>query len=134
MNHTEIVTAFIQNRDRLLILKRSNHVRSMRGLWSAVSGIIEGSEDPLDRARTEIYEEVGMSGEAITLARSAKRMRIRSPQYRNHAWDVFPFLFEARKPRVSLNWENSDYRWIKREQLGRYKTVPSLDAVLASLL
>ncbi len=134
MRSTRIVTAFVRNDQRLLLLRRSRRVRTMKGMWSGVSGIIEGDESPLYRARTEILEETGMAGDAVSLVRAAKRMRIGSPQYANHEWVVFPFLFEARDRRVRLNWENSDYRWIAREELGDYRTVPSLERVLLRLL
>ena len=32
----------------------------MKGLWSGVSGIIENNENPIDRAKIEIFEEVGI--------------------------------------------------------------------------
>ena len=43
MFSTNIVTSFIKNDDKILILKRSNKVKSMKCLWAGVSGIIEKS-------------------------------------------------------------------------------------------
>ena len=60
MRSTRIVTSFIKNNNKILILKRSDKVRSMKGLWSGVSGIIENNEKPADRAIIEIYEEIGI--------------------------------------------------------------------------
>ena len=60
-------------------------------------------------------------------------MRIISPQYENHEWEVYPFLFEAKKPKIKLNWENSEYKWINAEDISNYKTVPSLEKVLLNL-
>ena len=60
MRSTKIVTSFIKNRIRLLILKRSDKVKSMKGLWAGVSGIIEKNEEPLNRAKIEIFEEIGI--------------------------------------------------------------------------
>ena len=60
MHHTKIVTSFLKNDDKILILKRSDMVKSMKGLWSGVSGIIEKDEKPLMRAKIEIFEEVGL--------------------------------------------------------------------------
>jgi hypothetical protein len=51
MRSTKIVTSFIKTDDKLLILKRSNKVKSMKGLWAGVSGIIEKNEEPLKRAK-----------------------------------------------------------------------------------
>ncbi len=55
MRSTKIVTSFIKNDDKLLILKRSDKVRSMKGLWAGISGIIENNEEPLTRAKIEIF-------------------------------------------------------------------------------
>jgi len=134
MHSTKIVTSFIKNNDKLLILKRSEKVKTMKGLWAGISGIIENNEIPLQRAKIEIFEEVGITEEKIKLIKSAKEMRINAPQYKNHEWEVFPFLFESEKPDVSLNWENSEFRWIEVQELKNYNTVPSLEKVLFNLL
>lgn len=61
-------------------------------------------------------------------------MSVSSPQYQNHEWEIFPFLFEASNPEIRLNWENSEYRWIVKDELENYDTVPNLDKVLLNLL
>ena len=134
MRSTKIVTSFIKDNEKLLILKRSNKVKSMKGLWAGISGIIERNEMPLKRAKIEIFEEVGVSEDRITLVKSAEEMRVDSPQYENHEWEIFPFLFEAKNPLIKLNWENSDFKWINVEELENYDTVPSLKKVLFNLL
>ena len=134
MRSTKIVTSFIRDNDKLLILKRSDKVKSMKGLWAGISGIIEKNEEPLTRARIEIFEEVGITEDKIALVKSAEEMRVRSPQYENHEWEIFPFLFEAEKPTIKLNWENSEFRWINVDELENYETVPSLQKVLFNLL
>ena len=132
MRSTRIVTSFIKNNNKILIVKRSKKVRSMKGLWSGVSGIIENNEKPLDRAKIEIFEEVGM--EKVNLVKKIEKMIISSPQYENHQWEVFSFLFETEKTEVKLNWENSEFRWINTDELKNYETVPSLDKILINLL
>ena len=134
MHSTKIVTSFIKDNEKLLILKRSDKVKSMKGLWAGISGIIEKNEEPLKRAKIEIFEEVGITEDMITLVRSAEEMRVNSPQYKNHEWEIFPFLFEAKNPIIKLNWENSDFKWINVEELENYDTVPSLQKVLFNLL
>ncbi|MDH5417099.1 MAG: NUDIX domain-containing protein [Nitrosopumilus sp.] len=134
MRSTKIVTSFIKNDDLLLILKRSNKVKTMKGLWAGISGIIEKNEEPLQRAKIEIFEEVGLRDDQITLVKSAEVMRVNSPQYINHEWEIFSFLFESHNSTIILNWENSDFKWIKVEELKDYETVPSLQKVLFNLL
>jgi len=134
MRSTKIVTSFVTSQDKILILKRSDKVKSMRGLWGAVSGIIEGNEEPLYRAKVEIFEEIGVKSESIQLLKAGKDMTVSSPQYPDHQWHIFPFLFKTEKMDVLLNWENSSYKWILPDEINHYDTVPNLDEVLLNLL
>ena len=134
MRSTRIITAFIKNNNKILILKRSDKVRSMKGLWSGVSGIIENDEIPINRAKIEIFEEVGIKENKINLVKSIEKIKISSPQYENHEWEVFPFLFETKETEIKLNWENSEHKWINVNELKNYETVPSLDKILFDLL
>ena len=134
MHHTKIVTSFLKNDDKILILKRSDMVKSMKGLWSGVSGIIEKDEKPLMRAKIEIFEEVGLEEIHIKLLKESEQLKGESPQYRNHKWEIFPFLFEAKNTDIKLNWENSEYKWIKVEEIKEFETVPNLEQILFRLL
>ena len=134
MRYTNIVTSFLKNQDKILILKRSQNVKSMKGLWSGVSGVIENQENPLKRAEIEIFEEIGIRTNEIKLLKSGDELDIISPQYKNHKWHVFPFLFDAKKTEIKLNWENSDYKWIEIGELEKFETVPNLENVLARLI
>jgi len=131
---TKIVTCILKKADKILILKRSNKVKSMKSLWAGISGIIEKNEMPLARAKIEIFEELGIKNEEIKLLKEAEKMRIVSPQYENHEWEVFPFLFEIQESEIKLNWENSEFKWINVEDISKYDTVPNLDKVLINLL
>jgi len=134
MRSTRIITAFIKNNNKILILKRSDKVRSMKGLWSGISGIIENNEIPINRAKIEIFEEVGIKKNKINIVKSIEKIKITSPQYENHEWEVFPFLFETKETEIKLNWENSEHKWINVNELKNYETVPSLDKILFNLL
>jgi len=103
-------------------------------LWAGISGIIEKNEIPLERAKIEIFEETGIREDQIKLLKAADEMRVVSPQYKNHEWEIFPFLFESKNPLVKLNWENSESKWILENELKNYKTVPNLEKVLFNLL
>ena len=105
----------------------------MKNLWAGISGIIEGDEEPSYRAKREVFEEAGVPEGKLALLRTAKPMRVES-QYYDHEWLIHPFLFSVDDQAVTLNWENSDYAWISPSELSKYRTVPSLDKVLACLL
>lgn len=121
------VTSLIYNNGRVLLLRRSPHMKSMPGMWAAVSGVVEGSEDITARARTEIYEETGMSDVRLLLS----CMPVAIP---HHDIVVYPFLFGTYRHTVRLNWENDRHAWIRPSDIARYKTVPYLDEMLWCLL
>ncbi len=133
MHYTRIVTSFLSNEEKYLILRRSDSVKSMKGLWGGISGIIEGDEEPLQRAKIEIFEETGIAENKIILAKTTNEMQV-TTQYSNHGWIIHPFLFTTNESGIKLNWENSEYRWISPNEISKYKTVPSLDKVLSRLL
>ena len=133
MHKTKIVTTFLKNSDKILLLKRSQKVKSMKNLWAGISGIIEGDEEPVKRAKIEVYEEVGIEEWNIKLIKEGDVILIESPQYENHQWEVYPFLFSCDNREVKLNWENSDSKWISVNELNDFTTVPSLDKVLTRL-
>ena len=134
MRKTRIVTSFLAHNDKILVLKRSQQVRTMKGLWAGVSGIIENNEAPIKRAKIEIFEEVGIKEQNIKLIKSGSEVFVESPQYKNHQWVIFPFLFQTEISDIKLNWENSEFRWIHVNELKEFNTVPSLKKILLTLL
>ena len=134
MRSTEIVTAFVKKDNKILLLKRSKKVKTMKELWAGVSGLIENNEPPLERAKIEIFEEIGLKDDQIKLVKSIDSMKIKSLQYKNHEWIIYPFLFSVKDPKIKLNWENSEYKWILADELSNYKTVPELEKVLFNLI
>jgi 8-oxo-dGTP pyrophosphatase MutT (NUDIX family) len=106
----------------------------MKNLWAGISGIIENEEEPIKRAEIEIFEEVGIKSSEITLIKEGTKMLIESPQYVNHQWEVYPFLFLCNTREIKLNWENSKSVWINTDELNKFTTVPSLEKVLTRLL
>jgi len=110
-------------------------MKSMKCLWAGVSGIIEKNDTtPLARAKTEILEETGIDEEEIELLKANKRIKIKAAQYKNHEWNIFPFLFRTKNSEIKLNWENSEFKWVEPNEIKNYETVPELEKILFSLL
>jgi len=110
-------------------------MKSMKCLWAGVSGIIEKSDTtPLARAKIEIFEETGIDEREIELLKSIEQIKIESAQYKNHEWNIFPFLFRTKNLEIKLNWENSDFNWIEPNEIKNNETVPELEKILFSLL
>jgi ribose 1,5-bisphosphate isomerase len=119
------VTSFLQHEQRILLLRRSSEVGSYQGKWAGVSGSLEEDEDPLERARIEIEEEVGLNSAQATLVRSGEPLRAFDEQ-KDTVWIVHPFLFEIRERKIQLDWEHTESKWIEADDLSSYERVPKL--------
>ncbi len=124
-----VVTVFLRNRGRYLIVRRSERVGSFQGKWSGISGYVEGDEDPRDRAVQEVHEETAIRGIRFRAAGPTVTSRDGSIAYVVH-----PYLFEARTRKVRLDWENVERRWIRPDELEALETVPRLRDVLAAAI
>jgi len=126
---TPVVSVVLRNRGRILVVRRSEEVGSFRGRWSAISGYLEGREDPRHRAVREVREETGLKG--ITFRATGPPLLARDDRT---IYVVHPFLFDAPRRQVHLDWENVEHRWIRPEELERFDTVPRLPEVVAAVL
>jgi len=119
-----VVSCFLEREGRILVVRRSEKVGSYQGKWSGISGFLEGSEDPEDRAFREIEEETGLT-EVSRIARGpALLSRGGDTVYR-----INPFRFHAPRGDVRLDWENVEYRWVNPSELATLDGVPKLVAV-----
>ena len=128
----DVVTSILKNGGKILILKRSNKVGSFQGKWAGVSGYVEKYDfSPLKRAIIEIEEETGLNESEIKLIRAAKPIEIRDGEV---VWRVHAFLFEVEKKEIKIDWEHSEYKWVKPGEIKNYDVVPSLNEVIHALL
>ncbi len=132
-----VVTCLIKDeKEKVLILKRSNKVKTYKGLWSGVSGYVEEDEKPVDTAYKEISEEVGLEKEDVKLIDSKEPIEF-TDKYKNeiYNWKVFPFLFKTnKKEKIQIDWEHTDYRWILPKDVEKFDTVPHFLDVVSKLL
>jgi len=126
------VTCMLTWNGLLLLLKRSNKVNINPGLWCGVAGRIEDSLSPEETAYKEIQEELGLQRKSIELLGSATPILVEI-NVANEAL-VYPFLFRTENPNIKLDWEHTDYRWVKPEMVGEFETVPKLKEVIEALL
>lgn len=108
-----------------MLLLRSNEVGTYQGKWGVVSGFLEQNEDPYERAKIEISEETALTSKDLLLIRSGELLRAYD-QEKDIVWIVHPFLFTTHESAISVNWENSQYKWVEPDDLANFETVPSL--------
>ncbi|MBI2059719.1 MAG: NUDIX domain-containing protein [Nitrospirae bacterium] len=116
-----VVTAFLENRGRILVLQRSRRIGTYPGYWAGVSGTVEFPEDV--QVYVEIYEETGLTADDLTLVQKGRPMTARDNSFGVN-WVITPYLFRTSTRRVRLNSENIGYRWVRPRELESLRTPP----------
>lgn len=108
------------DRDKVLLIQRAR--APYFGLWTLPGGRLEPGETPEDAAAREILEEVGLRCFAL---RPIRRM---FPGEGRFVLQVF--ATEAFEGEIVASDEVTDYRWVRLDEVGRFKTTDGLRDVL----
>jgi len=130
MSH--VVTCVLEHQKKILLLKRSDKVRTYQGWWGSVAGYVEPSETPKETAYKEISQEIGLSKDAVLLKKQGKPISFSDfHQGKMFEWVVHPFLFSVKSlDGFRLDWEHVEARWITPSELSSYELVPRFDEVV----
>src|SRR5687767_3775690 len=60
-----VVTCFVKFQEKILLLKRSDKVRTYQGQWNTVAGYIDEPKPLREKVREELREELGISDEDV---------------------------------------------------------------------
>jgi 8-oxo-dGTP diphosphatase len=124
-NRVNVITVFLEHDKKILILKRSQKVRTMKTKWGGISGYVE-QEEPVKRALKEIEEETGLNNKNVTLLRIGEPFEAVEFNEPEITWVVHPFLFGSNTDQIRIDWEHDEYRWINPKEIKNYETVPRL--------
>jgi ADP-ribose pyrophosphatase YjhB (NUDIX family) len=125
LEYRKVVTSFLQQGPLILLVRRSNQVGTYTGKWAAVSGFLEENENPIERAKTEIFEEVGLTSANIRLVRTGEPLQVYDSE-NDTVWIVNPLLFNARQYTPRIEMGTSQHKWVDPDELANYETVPRL--------
>lgn len=134
MRDVHVVTCFLLRRkedaDEVLLLRRSGRVGTYRGRWAGVSGHLE-ADTALEQAYREMEEEVGLERGAVRLLAEGELLIVIDEAIETR-WTVHPFLFELQRPEgMRLDWEHTESRWVRPEEVPGMETVPALAEALS---
>jgi len=117
----KISKVIIFDEDRnILILQRADHMKWSPKKWDLPGGHLKNKETAKIAAKREVKEETGLS--------INKLVQI------GEVGDII--VFEAivnKKSEVKLDDENSDYKWIKPNNIADYDFVPELISFVINL-
>jgi 8-oxo-dGTP pyrophosphatase MutT (NUDIX family) len=122
-----VLTCFVECQGKLLLLKRSSKVRRYQGKWCAVAGFIDQAKPLEEIAYAELKAELGLSpGDVASLA-VGEPYDFTDEALQKH-WRVHPMFARLKgTPRIEIDWDHTDFEWVKPEELCNYDTVPMLE-------
>ena len=131
-----VTCILIDNHENILILKRSDKVRTYKGYWGGIAGYVEKDEEPVDTAFKEIREETGLTDNDVELIKTQNPIEFTDfYEKEKYDWKVYPFLFRIRKEnKIRIDWEHISYKWIKPTDIDKFEVVPHLREVVLKLL
>jgi 8-oxo-dGTP pyrophosphatase MutT (NUDIX family) len=132
----DVVTCILMDdAGKILILKRSDKVRTYKGLWSGISGYVEESKVPIETAIKEIKEEIGISESDVSLVKEMDSVSfVDFHEDKKYYWRIFPFLFKVeKKDKLIIDWEHSQYCWIFPSEINKFEAVPRLKEIVLGM-
>jgi 8-oxo-dGTP pyrophosphatase MutT (NUDIX family) len=131
-----VTVLLIDDEEKILILKRSDKVRTYKGMWGGVAGYVEEQEEPFQTALKEIKEEVCLENQDVELLKKLDPISFTDFYKRKrYDWKIFSFLFKIKeKNKIKIDWEHSEYKWIAPSQIKEFETVPYFREIVSKLL
>lgn len=130
-----VITIFVIYGDQMLILKRSENVRTYKGKWNTVAGYLDNPNQTLkEKALEELREELKITEKQIKRIEAGRSYRF-TDEKTQQTWIVFPVkALLKKKPVILLDWEHTTYQWIETSEIERFDTVPNLKKSLSIVL
>ena len=124
-----VVTGIVQNKNKVLILKKSPKDWTYPNKWSFCSGYVKEFESAEDTVLREIKEETGLKAKIVKKGKLFQKNDKKNAKQ----WVIMPFLCNVNSKNVKLDHENVAFKWINFKDIGKYPTVPGLEKDLKVL-
>ncbi|RJQ15828.1 NUDIX domain-containing protein [Candidatus Woesearchaeota archaeon] len=128
-----VLNCFVKFGDEILLLKRSDKVNAYKGKWNSIGGYLDEPVSLRKKVLEELREELGIITNIKSLSTAEPHTLV--DKAINKTWIIFPVLVElSKKPEITLDWEHTDFVWIKPEQINDYDVVPDVPFLLKRVL
>lgn len=116
-----IINAIFKSQDeRVLLFKRSENSTYFPGFYHILSGKLIVDENYIDGLRREIQEETGI---VINKDDIVGESDLEYSKWDGKVFEIKKFCLKFNDDRdIVLNEEHSEYRWVKRDEIGILKT------------
>lgn len=129
-----VVGVLVKYKDKILLLKRSKKVLHYSGKWNVISGYLDELKTIRQKVLEELKEELGIEEDNILSIQTKEPYDFVDKDI-NKTWIIHPVLVNLKKKsNIKIDWEHSEYKWIKPEESKKFDIVPSLGKGLENIL
>jgi len=126
-----VLTIFVCYKQSMLLLKRSAKVSTYKQKWNTVAGYLDELKPLKEKILEELREETGIGNNDIASYHLGEPYTF-TDELAKKTWIVHPVLVILNhKPTITLDWEHTEYRWIKPSELAKFDHVPQLKRSLS---
>jgi len=128
-----VLNVVLKWKDKILILKRSDKVKNYKRKWNTLGGYLDDLQSLQEKVREELREELQIVKITDSQIHLGTPYTLKDTEI-NKTWIVHPVvvLFK-KKPKVVLDWEHTEYRWIHPGEINDFDTIQKLDDMLKNL-
>lgn len=120
---TTAIVAMFDEHDRVLILKRGPTAPWEPNRWSLVGGMVEDGENPEEALKREVKEETSLDIWTIKFFKNVKA-----------TWGTLSIFTANTEGEPILDYENTEYAWIRYDEIDDYDYVPYVKGILRFVL
>lgn len=117
----------VDNKDRVLILKRSATDDWKPGWWDLPGGHLDGGETPIEGAEREAREESGLTVRSLQKIETVHMESIFKHFFVTRDWDG---VVRLEKNPETGEFEHDDYKWATLDELRGIKESIVLEAIV----
>lgn len=133
-NEAPVITIFVKFKDKILLLKRSDKVRTYKLKWNTIAGYLDEIKPIKEKVLEELREEIGIKEENISSILFGKSYELKDKEI-NKTWIVHPVLVELKnKIEIKLDWEHTEYKWVHPDEIKNFNIVTGLEETLEKIL
>jgi len=127
-----VINCVLQYKNKFLIVQRSAKMNIYPNFWNGIAGYLDDHKSLEEKVYEEMREEVGLRPKDIVSLRRGPVFDYEAPQY-NKTWVIHPVLVKIKTDKVKTDWEAQNYRWVKLNEIKKFKIIPSFGLVVKSL-
>lgn len=128
-----VINCIVMCGDEILLVKRSKSLKFYPNYWNGISGFLDDKRSLIKKIKDELREETGIKEKDIILIKVGQIFDLDQPRYKK-TWIVHPVLIKVKNCKLKIDWEAEEFRWVKLNEIKKFRLIPGFDKVMDYVL